>query len=121
MSPKARADRRSQVPSVDALLRSAPGRRATARFGRALVKQALKETLEDVRAGASGGGELPSEREILARALGEAARTYYGIREVINATGVILHTGLGRAPLPSAAAQSAAAVAGGYADLAIER
>src|SRR5438477_8647977 len=64
MSPKARADRRSQVPSVDALLRSAPGRRATARFGRALVKQALKETLEDVRAGASGGGELPSEREI---------------------------------------------------------
>ena len=44
-----------------------------------------------------------------------------GLSEVINATGVILHTGLGRAPLPGRSADAAAAAARGYADLEVAR
>src|SRR5207249_8720643 len=93
------ADPRRSVPSVDQLLRSDPARRGAEKFGRPLVKQALQEALADVRAEATAGRDAPGTEAILARALGSAARDYYGISEVINATGVVLHTGLGRAPL----------------------
>src|SRR4249919_2974222 len=96
------ADTRRNVPSVDALLRSGPGRRASATFGRALLKQTLAETLDEVRTGASKGVEPPSSDEILARAVGRASTVAHGLTPVINATGVVLHTGLGRAPLPEA-------------------
>ena len=46
---------------------------------------------------------------------------WYGISPVINATGVVLHTGLGRAPLPDRAARAAAQAAKGYADLELDR
>jgi L-seryl-tRNA(Ser) seleniumtransferase len=53
--------------------------------------------------------------------LGNAARNFYGIGEVINATGVLLHTGLGRAPLPKQAIEAATRAARGYADLEVDR
>lgn len=64
---------------------------------------------------------MPDDAVILARALGAAARSYYGLSEVINATGVILHTGLGRAPLPASAVAAVSAVIGGYSDLEVDR
>jgi L-seryl-tRNA(Ser) seleniumtransferase len=106
---------------VDALLRSDAGRRGAAKLGRPLVKQALHSALAEIRAVAVNGREVPPEEEILARALGEAARSFYGLSEVINATGVVLHTGLGRAPLPARAAEAAAAIGRGYADLEVDR
>jgi L-seryl-tRNA(Ser) seleniumtransferase len=115
------AEPRRRIPSVDALLRSAPGRRASATFGRALVKRALGRTLEEVRAAAARGTRPPTEDEILARAIGVAASAANGLTRVINASGVVLHTGLGRAPLPTEAAEAAAATATGYADLEIDR
>ncbi|TMK85925.1 MAG: L-seryl-tRNA(Sec) selenium transferase [Actinobacteria bacterium] len=115
------ADARRGVPSVDALLRSAPGRKGVTRFGRALVKQALGATLAEIRDQATRGTEVPEEGIILARALGAAARSYYGLSEVINASGVVLHTGLGRAPLPRGAADAAAGAAHGYSDLEVDR
>jgi L-seryl-tRNA(Ser) seleniumtransferase len=116
----ARDDRR-RVPSIDALLRSVPGKKAAQRFGRPVVKHAIQATLDDVRAEAKRGSPVPPEDAILARAIGAAARSYYGLTEVINASGVLLHTGLGRAPLPARAAQAAAAAAHGYSDLEVER
>jgi L-seryl-tRNA(Ser) seleniumtransferase len=115
------ADRRRRVPSVDALLRSVPGKRAGVKFGRPVVKHALQSTLTDIRDEAARGVLVPDEDVILARAVGAAARTYYGLSEVINASGVLLHTGLGRAPLPVRAAQAAADAAHGYSDLEVER
>ena len=115
------ADRRRAVPSVDALLRSAAGRKGATKLGRPLVKQALVAALDEVRAMAATGSDLPAEVEILARALGEAARSFAGLSQVINATGVVLHTGLGRAPLPARSAEAAAAAARGYADLEVDR
>jgi L-seryl-tRNA(Ser) seleniumtransferase len=115
------ADRRRAVPSVDALLRSPAGRKGATKLGRPLVKQALVAALDEVRAIASNGAEVPADDDILARALGEAARSFAGLSEVINATGVVLHTGLGRAPLPARSAAAAAAAARGYADLEVDR
>src|SRR6266542_2265111 len=118
---KTSSDRRRSVPSLDALLRSAPARRGARKFGRPLVKHALRAQLEEIRRHAARGRPLPDEEVILARALGAAARSFYGISEVINATGVVLHTGLGRAPLPRVAAEAAASAARGYTDLEVER
>ena len=114
-------DTRRRIPSVDALLRSDPGRRATETFGRSLVKHALALTLDQVRQAAERGAPLPDEDELLARALALASTTASGLVRVINATGVILHTGLGRAPLPERAAGAAFRVAQGYVDLEIDR
>src|SRR5262245_2897702 len=90
---------RRRIPSVDGRLRSEPGRRATQTFGRPLVKQAMTVTLGKARAAAERGEPLPEEDELLARALALASATASGLMRVINATGVVLHTGLGRAPL----------------------
>jgi L-seryl-tRNA(Ser) seleniumtransferase len=106
---------------VDGLLRSEPARRSAAKFGRSVVKNALNDTLAEIRSDVAGGSAIPADAVILARALGAAARDYYGLSEVINATGVILHTGLGRAPLPELAARAAGEAAQGYCDLEIER
>jgi L-seryl-tRNA(Ser) seleniumtransferase len=112
---------RRRIPSVDALLRSEPGRRASGTFGRPLVKHALSVTLEQVREAAARGTEPPPDDEILARALGLTSATVGGLVRVINATGVVLHTGLGRAPLPARAAAAAARAGQGYVDLEVDR
>jgi len=110
-----------RIPSVDALLRSAPGRRAAERFGRPLLKWAVQRVLDAARADAARG-IAPAEDDILmARSAGLAARTAFGLSPVINATGVILHTGLGRAPLPREAVRAATKAARGYADLEVDR
>jgi len=106
---------------VDALLRSEPGRRAIGTFGRPLVKHALSVTLEQVREAAEAGAMPPPDDEILARALALASGTASGLVRVINATGVVLHTGLGRAPLPERAAAAAARAGQGYVDLEVDR
>jgi L-seryl-tRNA(Ser) seleniumtransferase len=112
---------RRRIPPVDALLRSEAGRRAAADFGRPIIKWALQEVLASARADATRGREPPEDEVLLARAAGLAARTTYGLSRVVNATGVVLHTGLGRSPLPPAAARAGARAGQGYADLEIDR
>lgn len=112
---------RRRLPSVDALLRSEPGRRACEVLGRPVVKLAVTEVLGELRAEAARGVDPPGNDEILARAFQLASAAAGGITPVVNATGVILHTGLGRAPLPPEAAEAVARAATGYADLEIER
>src|SRR4029450_13977662 len=87
---------RRRIPSVDALLRSEPGRRASGTFGRPLVKHALSVTLEQVREAAERGTEPPPDDEILARALGLTSATAGGLLRVINATGGVPHPGPAR-------------------------
>jgi len=112
---------RRRIPSVDALLRSEPGRHAADTFGRPLVKLALTITLDHVREAAERGTPPPEDDELMARALALASSTASGLVRVINATGVLLHTGLGRAPLPERAAAAAAKAGIGYVDLEIDR
>ncbi|HXJ63072.1 MAG TPA: L-seryl-tRNA(Sec) selenium transferase [Actinomycetota bacterium] len=108
-------------PSVDALLRSGPGRKASAEFGRAVVKRAVQDVLADARSRASAGREVEPADLLMATAVERAARASFGLQQVINATGVILHTGLGRAPLPPVALRAAVHAAEGYADLEVDR
>ena len=115
------ADARRTVPSVDVVLRSEPGKRAAASLGRPLLKKMLVETIAQVRADVADGGEPPIADEILARAAGLASRIVGGLTPVINATGVVLHTNLGRAPMPEAAVAAAARAARGYTDLEVDR
>jgi L-seryl-tRNA(Ser) seleniumtransferase len=115
------AEPRRRIPSVDALLRSLPGKRASATFGRTLLKRTLTRTLDEVRAAAARGADPPGDDEIMARAIAAAASSFNGLTPVINATGVVLHTGLGRAPLPPAAAAAAARAATSYSDLELDR
>ncbi|MGZ4137322.1 MAG: L-seryl-tRNA(Sec) selenium transferase [Actinomycetota bacterium] len=117
----AEAGARRKIPSVDALLRSAPGRRATASLGRPLLKAELVRTLDAVRAAAARGVDPPEPDVILARAFQSAAAVTAGLSPAINATGVILHTGLGRAPLPADALDAVVRAARGYTDLEVDR
>ena len=114
-------DARRKLPSIDALLRSDPGRRASANFGRPLLKRTLARTLDEARTAAERGIEPPLDDDILARAIGLASKIATGLTPVINATGVVLHTNLGRAPLPEAAARAAARAARTYTDLEVDR
>src|ERR687898_1783926 len=114
-------DVRRKVPSVDALLRSDPGRRAASSLGRPLLKRMLEDVLVEVRSAAAVGEDPPPDEVLLARALGRASRAAHGMVPVINATGVILHTNLGRAPLPERAARAVARAARSYTDIEVDR
>ena len=114
-------DARRKVPSVDALMRCEPGKRAASNLGSALLKRAIVATLDETRAGAADGVEPALDNELLARAVGLASSIARGPTPVINATGVILHTNLGRAPLPERAALAAATAARSYTDLEVDR
>jgi L-seryl-tRNA(Ser) seleniumtransferase len=102
------------LPSVDRLLQD-PSLRG---LPRELVVQVAREVLEDARRGLSDGGwqhdvaELPG---MVAERVQQATRP--GLRPVINATGVVIHTNLGRAPLSASALAAAQAAAEGYANL----
>jgi L-seryl-tRNA(Ser) seleniumtransferase len=98
---------RRTLPSIDALLRSEPGKRASASLGRPLVKHMLARVLERARSRASDGELPPADDALLAEAARLASQVSTGLTAVINATGVVLHTGLGRAPLPADAAEAA--------------
>jgi L-seryl-tRNA(Ser) seleniumtransferase len=114
-------DARRRVPSVDSLLRSDPGRRASRSLGRPLLKRELAAVLGSARSAAEDGVEPPAAEELLAAAAERASRVIRGLSVVINATGVILHTNLGRAPLPTAAARAAARAGRSYTDLEVNR
>src|SRR5688572_15781338 len=91
------------LPSIEQLLQRAT--HLIDRFGRPLTLDALRLTLDEARARfqAKPGVDLPSIDEILAQAESlVTAWTNPTLLPVINATGVILHTNLGRAPLSAA-------------------
>lgn len=112
-----KTDPRRGLPSVDALLRRAGDGAIT----RPLLKRHLQEELDGARRRAAGGGAAPSGAEILRRARRSALADLNGIGRVVNATGVLLHTGLGRAPLADVAARAAMSTGRGYSDLEVDR
>ncbi len=111
------------LPQVHALLERDDLRLAAQRHGRALVAGLVRERLDalrrDVRAGRADGSAIDSELAGLPSWVEReaAARTASTMRPVINATGVILHTNLGRAVLPETAARRMTEVARAYTTL----
>ena len=106
------------LPSVEQLLQNAT--HLIERFGRPLTVDALRTTLDEIRARFKADPEtaLPSTDLILAQAESRlSAWTASTLYPVINATGVILHTNLGRAPLSKATIKAMQDVASGYSNL----
>ena len=106
------------LPSVDTLLQSKEASELFSDFGRSLTTDAFRQILEAARDGFRETGKIPSSPEILKQAevlLNSWASST--LRPVINASGVIIHTNLGRAPLSKAAIQAASEVAQGYSNL----
>jgi L-seryl-tRNA(Ser) seleniumtransferase len=100
------------LPSVDALLGEARAAVLVDRHGRPATVDAIRAALAEARS--RGAADDPEALlEAAARLLGRPP----SLRRVLNATGVIVHTNLGRAPLAAAAIERAAAVAGGYSNL----
>ncbi len=107
------SDPRRRVPRTDAVLAEPQIALAVTRLGRALVKEAVGSAQDRVRR-----GEIAPEAVVDA-VLGRLPATATTLRPVLNATGVLLHTNLGRAPL-SPAARHALDVAAGTCDVELD-
>jgi L-seryl-tRNA(Ser) seleniumtransferase len=105
-------DTRRLVPRTDVLLADPRLSAAESRLGRRLVKAAVSRAQQRAR-----DGEIaPDVVAVADAAVAELPRYAASLTPVINATGVLVHTNLGRAPL-SAAAVDAVAAAAGHCDL----
>ncbi len=107
------SDARRALPSVDSLLRDPALAPLLATLPRATVVTAAREALAAARGGRAGA---PADwaAEVTERASSLGTRT---LQPVLNATGVVLHTNLGRAPLATTAVQAMVAAATGYSTL----
>ncbi|HEX7735856.1 MAG TPA: L-seryl-tRNA(Sec) selenium transferase [Ktedonobacteraceae bacterium] len=106
------------LPSVEELLQSATGQQISATYTRSLTLQAIRSSLDEARAAIRAGQPCPSPETLLSTVqarLERAQRPH--LQTVINATGVIINTNLGRAPLSKEALEAVRRVAGGYSNL----
>ena len=97
---------RRRVPRTDLLLADPRLADAERRLGRALVKAAVGRAQQRARDG------LIAPEEVAAAAVAELPARAAALTPVINATGVLVHTNLGRAPLSAAAVDAIVAAAG---------
>ena len=109
------------LPSIDELLQSSQGQEFINHYSRPMTLQALRASLAQAREDIRNGAMCPSSEQLL-----QVAQKYLQerqqaqLRPVINATGVIINTNLGRAPLSPAALEAVQRVAAGYSNLEYE-
>jgi L-seryl-tRNA(Ser) seleniumtransferase len=107
-------DPRRGLPSVSAILETTEVRALLDRHPRSLVVDAIRETLDELRLSPDDTAGVDF-LHVIADRVNRAALP--SLRPVLNATGIVLHTNLGRAPLADAAVAAVAALAGGYSNL----
>ena len=111
------------IPSIEQLRQREAIRRLEAQYGRDASVRALREETDVLRHIIRESPEKVTGTDDAARHIEEAAATRLrttlipSLRPLINATGVIVHTNLGRAPLPAAAVRRISEVALGYSNL----
>jgi L-seryl-tRNA(Ser) seleniumtransferase len=108
-----------RIPSVERLLQSPDVADLLVRYRREHVADVVRRVLDDVREVARAGGDIPSDTALVGRVQHRLARGPV-LRRVINATGVVLHTNLGRAPLADAAVAALTDAARGAVDLELD-
>jgi L-seryl-tRNA(Ser) seleniumtransferase len=108
-----------RLPSLDAILRTPEAVVLVTRFGRSATVSALRDVLASRREARRFGD---GAAEVLDEAADELARRFAASQvSVFNLTGTVLHTNLGRAPLPKEAADAAAAALAGATTLEFDR
>jgi L-seryl-tRNA(Ser) seleniumtransferase len=123
MKSIAKSELLRQLPSVDELLRSAELTSLIGREGRTAVTDAAREVLvrlrQEISSGILDAERLPLALSNMAEAIERQLRSElkYSLVSVINATGVVLHTNLGRAPLGASAIEHLVEVATQYSNL----
>jgi L-seryl-tRNA(Ser) seleniumtransferase len=116
MVETAKKERLRSLPAVDAVLRDPVGEELAGSYGRAAVASAIRGALDGLRQEIVAGGKP----EISERAVAAAASRILsgrGLRRVVNATGVVLHTNLGRSVLSERAVAAVAEAAKNYSNL----
>lgn len=109
------------LPSVDKLLQTPEGTEWERTYGHELTVEAIRETLAAIRRAILSSEPAPAQPEIVKQAGANLLRIVSpSLRPVINATGVIIHTNLGRAPLSDSAREAMDAAAKGYSNLEFE-
>lgn len=92
-------DARAALPAVHRLLTHPDLREAAARYGRRACLEAARQVVDEARQAVTAGAEVATLAQLVALALARLHRTpAFAYPEVINATGVLIHTNLGRAP-----------------------
>ncbi|HSW58128.1 MAG TPA: L-seryl-tRNA(Sec) selenium transferase [Dehalococcoidales bacterium] len=106
------------LPSVDKLLSRPELEGLKAGFPHELLVELIRENLDACRSAITRGASPASVEEIAANVVNQAQALFQpGLRPVINATGVILHTNLGRAPLSQATITAMQTASAGYNNL----
>ena len=104
------------LPSVDHLLQNSGD--YCEKYSRNLTIKAIRKVLDEIRIEIIQGHEFPNQERILSRIeLYLESWAVSSLKPVINATGVLLHTNLGRAPLALSAIQAMEKIAGGYSNI----
>ena len=107
------------LPKVDELLKREDAAALDAAHGRTLTLEALREALDATRAAIRAGelAEVSADAIASDAAARLARKARRSLRRVINATGIVVHTNLGRSPLAESAIEAVAEVARGYSTL----
>ncbi len=107
------------LPKVDELLKRDDVAALISLHGRELTLEALRDAIEATRAGVLAGdlAEVSADAIVNGAAGALEAGARRSLRRVINATGIVVHTNLGRSPLADAAVEAVAEVARGYSTL----
>ena len=110
-----------RLPSVDSVLSQEPVLQLVQTYSHSAVVGLIRQQLEESRRAVANGGNAPSLAELVESVTTRANKAWRAWpQQVINATGVILHTNLGRAPLSAGAIQAITGAARGYTNLELD-
>ena len=111
----------SKLPKVDSVVGAPELTTLRSALGQSALTAIVREVIAAARREALGGSEPPELPDIVARVQQSAERRLRsGLRPVVNATGVLLHTNLGRAPLPAAALENVLRVCAGNSSVELD-
>ncbi|RJQ23153.1 MAG: L-seryl-tRNA(Sec) selenium transferase [Nitrospiraceae bacterium] len=109
----------AQLPSVDECLKSSYGKKWLASYARKTVLRAIREVIDSKRKEILNGAAPDISIDAISRCIETAVKKHsaYKLRPLINATGVVIHTNLGRSILSAVAIEHMMVTAGSYSNL----
>lgn len=119
VGPTDKQKRLSGLPSVDEVLKGAFGKAWLSAYPRRIVLQAVRETLSAMRKTILQGEPADTDLAAIIQIIDNTVRelSLFSLRPLINATGIVIHTNLGRAILSEKALSNVVRVSAGYSNL----